>query len=145
MSIPVGWAAQRLTQYTQAVAGSMGGPPSLPGVQGSSDGASFGDTLKQVIGGHRIKIRPRDPARLGEVAALLTRLGTGEVETTGRNTLTVPVADESALPVAVGRLGEAGIAVTELSLHLPSLDEVFFTLTGRRRDGGAEPESEDAA
>lgn len=51
MSIPVGWAAQRLTQYTQAVTGSMGGPPSLPGVQGSGDGASFGDTLKQVIGG----------------------------------------------------------------------------------------------
>ena len=25
---------------------------------------------------------------------------------------------------------DAGIAVTELSLHLPSLDEVFFTLTG---------------
>jgi oleandomycin transport system ATP-binding protein len=34
----------------------------------------------------------------------------------------------------VQRLGEAGIAVTELSLHLPSLDEVFFTITGRRTE-----------
>jgi oleandomycin transport system ATP-binding protein len=27
-------------------------------------------------------------------------------------------------------LADAGIRVTELSLRLPSLDEVFFTLTG---------------
>jgi len=33
---------------------------------------------------------------------------------------------------AVQALSSAGIAVTELSLHLPSLDEVFFTLTGTR-------------
>jgi flagellar hook-basal body complex protein FliE len=51
MSIPVGWAAQRLQQYTQAVAGSMGGATGLPGAQGAGEGPSFGDTLKQVIGG----------------------------------------------------------------------------------------------
>ena len=32
----------------------------------------------------------------------------------------------------VARLRAAGIAVDEFSLHLPSLDEVFFTLTGTR-------------
>jgi oleandomycin transport system ATP-binding protein len=37
----------------------------------------------------------------------------------------------------VRRLAGAGIAVTELSRRLPSLDEVFFTLTGR----GAEPQA----
>jgi oleandomycin transport system ATP-binding protein len=31
----------------------------------------------------------------------------------------------------VTRLHTAGVAVTELSLHLPSLDEVFFTITGQ--------------
>ena len=35
---------------------------------------------------------------------------------------------------------DAGIAVTELSLPLPSLDEVFFSLTGRHDDGHREPE-----
>ena len=34
------------------------------------------------------------------------------------------------MPVVVRRLDEAGIAVTELSLRLPSLDEVFLALTG---------------
>jgi oleandomycin transport system ATP-binding protein len=36
------------------------------------------------------------------------------------------------LPDVVARLRAAGIAVEEFSLHLPSLDEVFFTLTGTR-------------
>jgi oleandomycin transport system ATP-binding protein len=39
----------------------------------------------------------------------------------------------------VARLRAAGIAVDEFSLHLPSLDEVFFTLTGTRsRDDSQE-------
>ena len=38
---------------------------------------------------------------------------------------------EAVLPVAVERFAAAGIGLTELSLHLPSLDEVFLTLTGR--------------
>jgi oleandomycin transport system ATP-binding protein len=42
-----------------------------------------------------------------------------------------PVADDSALQAVVARLAAAGITVTELALTLPSLDEVFFTLTGR--------------
>jgi oleandomycin transport system ATP-binding protein len=46
-------------------------------------------------------------------------------------TASVPVDDEGVLTAAVARLAVEGIAVTELSLHLPSLDEVFFTLTGR--------------
>ncbi len=43
------------------------------------------------------------------------------------------VSGESALAATVGRLAAEGIAVTELSLHLPTLDEVFMTLTGERR------------
>ena len=48
-----------------------------------------------------------------------------------KGVLAVPVADDAALTESVARFAAAGIAVTELSLHLPSLDEVFFTLTGR--------------
>jgi hypothetical protein len=38
------------------------------------------------------------------------------------------------------RLTDAGIAVTELSLMLPSLDQVFFSLTGRHTEATPEPE-----
>ena len=56
-------------------------------------------------------------------------------EPTGRDDLTVAVDDESALTAVVARLADEHIAVTELSLHLPSLDEVFLTLTGDHRAG----------
>ncbi|GMA86155.1 hypothetical protein GCM10025868_14050 [Angustibacter aerolatus] len=36
------------------------------------------------------------------------------------------------------RIAGAGIRVHELSLHLPSLDEVFLTLTGRPADAPKE-------
>ena len=42
---------------------------------------------------------------------------------------------------ALRRLGAAGIPVTELSLRLPSLDEVFFTLTGHRTGDASEGEA----
>jgi oleandomycin transport system ATP-binding protein len=44
--------------------------------------------------------------------------------------VSVPVFDGTSMPVVVRRLDEAGIAVTELALRLPSLDEVFLALTG---------------
>jgi oleandomycin transport system ATP-binding protein len=51
-------------------------------------------------------------------------------ESPGRDVTTVPVEGDAAFTEIVARLDAAGIAVTELSLRLPSLDEVFFTLTG---------------
>jgi oleandomycin transport system ATP-binding protein len=42
------------------------------------------------------------------------------------------VDSDDVLPDMVARLRAAGITVDEFSLHLPSLDEVFFTLTGTR-------------
>jgi oleandomycin transport system ATP-binding protein len=44
--------------------------------------------------------------------------------------ISVPVSGDEVLPRAVRRLSAAGIVVTELSLHLPSLDEAFLALTG---------------
>ncbi len=100
------------------------------------------EKLKRVVGGQRLEIKPEDAARLPEVRSLLAAIGYGEPEDSGRDRLTVAVTDDSALPVAVSRLHEAGIRVTELSLHLPSLDEVFFSLTGAR---STDSDQEDAA
>jgi oleandomycin transport system ATP-binding protein len=90
------------------------------------------DGLKRIVGGQTLTIRPTDPDRIEDVAAILADVGTAEPERHSRATLSVPVSGEAALTIAVGKLGAAGIGVTELSLHLPSLDEVFFTLTGAR-------------
>ncbi|MCW2523837.1 MAG: daunorubicin resistance transporter ATPase subunit [Frankiales bacterium] len=101
------------------------------------------DGLKRIVGGQRLSVRPSDDSRLGEVESILAGVGTGRPEAAGRGTLTVRVESDSALSAAVDRLNSAAIAVTELSLHLPSLDEVFFTLTGQR--AAAETTEEDAA
>jgi oleandomycin transport system ATP-binding protein len=68
------------------------------------------------------------------VAAVLAEVGQSVPELTGRGRLSVPVAGEEALPVVVARLAAAGVGLIELSLHLPSLDEVFSTLTGHHTE-----------
>jgi oleandomycin transport system ATP-binding protein len=89
------------------------------------------DGLKHHIGGQRLRVRPVDPGRTQEVRRLLTDLTRSVPELSNRGELTCRVDDDSLLPELVGRLSTGGIAVSELSLHLPSLDEVFLTLTGR--------------
>ena len=87
--------------------------------------------LKRVIGGQTLEVQPADPERLEEVRAILAAVGTKAPESLRKGVLTVPVRDDAAMAEAVGRLSAAHIAAAELSLHLPSLDEVFFTLIGR--------------
>ena len=92
------------------------------------------DGLKRIVGGQRLEVRPADLARLDDVRRILGEVADTTPESPGRGVLSVSVEDDTALAATVQRLGAAGIAVTELSLHLPSLDEVFFTLTGRHTD-----------
>lgn len=87
--------------------------------------------LKHIVGGQTLEVRPVDPADLPAVGELLTQVAQRPTESPARGVLSVPVESDTALTTVVGRLAQAGIAVTELSLRLPSLDEAFFALTGR--------------
>jgi oleandomycin transport system ATP-binding protein len=89
------------------------------------------DGLKRVVGGQTLTVRPVDPDRLGDAEAILAELSGARPDRPSRGTVSVPVIGDEVLTEAVARISAAGITVTELSLHLPSLDEVFFTLTGR--------------
>jgi oleandomycin transport system ATP-binding protein len=91
--------------------------------------------LKRVVGGQRLTAHPIDPARYDDLVTVLsgiTSVGGRAPEADGRGSVTIQVESDEVLPDVVARLRAAGIAVDELSLHLPSLDEVFFTLTGTR-------------
>ncbi|MGX7679026.1 daunorubicin resistance protein DrrA family ABC transporter ATP-binding protein [Jatrophihabitans sp. DSM 45814] len=103
------------------------------------------DGLKQVVGGQRLEVRPTDESRLDEVASILGVVAGARPEIASRGRLSVPVESDTALTDTVARLSNAGITVTELSLHLPSLDEVFFTLTGRSTDTDADTDAEEPA
>ncbi len=85
--------------------------------------------LKRLVGGQMLSIRPVDPARLPDVESILARLSSGGVTAPCPGVLRVAVSDDSVLTAAVSLLRTAAVEVSELSLHLPSLDEVFLTLT----------------
>ena len=87
----------------------------------------------------------RGSSRSKRVATSVAGAGAHAPETDGRGTVTIGVDSDDVLPDVVARLRAAGIAVEEFSLHLPSLDEVFFTLTGTRSAGDTRESSEVAA
>jgi oleandomycin transport system ATP-binding protein len=99
--------------------------------------------LKALAGGQTLEVRPEDPIRLEEVATIIGGVAGRRAEARGRDVVTVQVNGDAALNEAVRRLEAAGIGVTELALRLPSLDEVFYALTGH----GTQPRDaeEDAA
>jgi len=101
------------------------------------------DNLKRVVGSQTLRVRPSDAASIDAVRAILTAVTTdgAPVDEYRPGEYSVPVGDDSALATVVGQLAAQRITVTELSLQLPSLDEVFFTLTGERR----RPTADDAS
>ncbi|MWA06239.1 ATP-binding cassette domain-containing protein [Actinomadura sp. LD22] len=93
--------------------------------EGTSDG------LKSRIGRQTLAVRATEMFRTAQLTAIVAEL-TGErpevQDATGL--VTAPVQDPKLLSALVRRLDEASIVAAELSLRLPSLDEVFLTLTG---------------
>ena len=91
------------------------------------------DELKRRTGGQTLQVRPTLARDLDAVARVLTDL-TGHVPSRDKATglLTTPVNDPVLIAAVVRKLDEAGITADELALRLPSLDEVFLSLTGHK-------------
>jgi ABC-2 type transport system ATP-binding protein len=91
------------------------------------------DELKAQIGGEQIDVVVREAAQLAGAAEALGRIGDGapRIDEDARR-VTVPVlGGASALVEVVRELDLVGIAVEDLALRRPTLDEVFLTLTGQ--------------
>ncbi len=87
--------------------------------------------LKRQVGGQTLEVRPAHVADLPRVRELMIATAQREPEQPAPDLLSVPVNDDSALATVVAALASERIAVAELSLRLPSLDEVFYSLTGK--------------
>jgi oleandomycin transport system ATP-binding protein len=96
------------------------------------------EELKRVVGGQTLTVRAADQARVADAARIVADVTGTAPERRRDGLLSVAVRGDEAMTRTVAQLATAGIAVTELSLHLPSLDEVFFSLTGRREGDPAE-------
>ncbi len=105
------------------------------------------DNLKRVVGSQTLRVRPSDLADAGAAQAILAGVAAGgaAVDEVRTGVFSVPVDGDAQLEQAIGQFRAQGIGVTEMSLQLPSLDEVFFTLTGERQRETSEASEEDAA
>jgi ABC-2 type transport system ATP-binding protein len=89
------------------------------------------DELKSTLGGDIVEFQLVDPADLSTAtAAVAPTAGQPPTFDPDTRTLSVPVQDGSAgLLQVVQALNDAAIEVSGLSLHRPSLDDVFLSLT----------------
>jgi oleandomycin transport system ATP-binding protein len=92
------------------------------------------DQLKARAGGQVLEVRPAN-GDLNRVAAVLAGVAGGSPAVDADTRLvTVPAADPGLLAEVVRRLDAAGVAVADLALRRPSLDDVFLCLTGHTTD-----------
>jgi oleandomycin transport system ATP-binding protein len=97
------------------------------------------DQLKTQVGGHVLEVSPVSAADIGTVVGVVTDL-TGGPPDSVNGSVSATVSDPALPPAVLQRLTDAGVAVAELTLRKPSLDEAFFALTGRHAhhdDGSA--------
>jgi ABC-2 type transport system ATP-binding protein len=100
------------------------------------------DELKSQVGGERIEVVVRDRADIARAVAVLARDCDGDC-TIDQHTrrLTVPANGGAQRLVQVVRdLDEAAVAIDDVGLRRPTLDDVFLALTGHgaesTRSGG---------
>ena len=84
--------------------------------------------LKHQVGGHTVTVRVNDPADADRTAAVLAAVTGRTPERSTRQQLAVPVTRDDFFQITA-RLRDQAVDVSELSLRLPSLDEVFRALT----------------
>jgi ABC-2 type transport system ATP-binding protein len=102
--------------------------------------------LKTLAGDDVIEVHVRDSGSLSDVTAVLS--ATGRDPQVDRATGRVWVAvDEGArrLMEAMRALDHGGVAVEDISLRRPTLDEVFLTLTGEAAGKAVQPSGPAAA
>ncbi|NKY40722.1 ATP-binding cassette domain-containing protein [Cellulomonas septica] len=89
------------------------------------------DELKSAVGTQSLQLRLADPGQvLAAAATIRDRFRVEPTVSPEAARLTLPLDDPAAVTDLLVLLRERGLAVDELSMQKPSLDEVFLTLTG---------------
>jgi ABC-2 type transport system ATP-binding protein len=105
--------------------------------------------LKSSVGSGTLHVRVCDPAKREDARVLLSQTLGIEVEPeSDPAALTARVSETERVATALTQLSQAGFAVAEFALGQPTLDQVFFALTGHAAeptDTQDETSEEDAA
>jgi ABC-2 type transport system ATP-binding protein len=101
--------------------------------------------LKAQTGGARLEVTLSEPSPAASIALGPFVAGLVHVSHDGRR-LRAPVRSAVGLASTVVRaLDEAGVTVDDVEVHQPSLDDVFFALTGHPTDGDGDRAASAAA
>ena len=98
------------------------------------------DELKAQLGGERIEVIVHRRDDVARTTGVLAAIGSGEVDL-DEHTRKLTVHSEGgamALVQVVRDLDEAGIAIDDIGLRRPTLDDVFLALTGHHADPSAD-------
>jgi ABC-2 type transport system ATP-binding protein len=89
------------------------------------------DELKDQVGGERIEVRLEDSGQIEDAVRALAVI-CEEPPVAEDGLVRVSIREHSgAIAAAVRRLDDAGVAIDDISIRRPTLDDVFLTLTGR--------------
>ncbi|MFD8953730.1 ATP-binding cassette domain-containing protein [Streptomyces xanthophaeus] len=94
------------------------------------------DELKARVGGRTLKIRPVSASDLPGMARSLAEAGldgvAGSQAVPDEGVMLVPILSDEQLTAVVGLLAARGYPIADLGTYLPSLDEVFLSITGQK-------------
>ena len=90
------------------------------------------DQLKSEVGGERIEVVVADAAALADAEAVLRGVTAGEidVDASSRRLLAPVTVGVDTLATVLTELRSRGVAVHDIGLRRPTLDDVFLSLTG---------------
>jgi ABC-2 type transport system ATP-binding protein len=104
--------------------------------------AGTSEELKDRVGGDVLEFVVPDRAKLATAAEAVAGLSDSEPAidaATGQIRVSIGSLGSQALVDAVRRLDAVGVEIQGLSLHRPSLDDVFLALTGHAAEQPSEP------
>jgi ABC-2 type transport system ATP-binding protein len=100
------------------------------------------DELKDRVGGERLEVVLEDASDCKAAITALTELSS-ERPTLDDHTVSVPLrVRKGSITAAVRRLDDADIAIADIALRRPTLDDVFLSLTGHRAEEEPEEDAE---
>ena len=86
------------------------------------------DALKRQVGGQTLTVRPARAEELEPMARCLAAHGAAADRQAG--VLQLSITDEAQLTSVVAELGGGGFGIAAIETRMPSLDEVFLSITG---------------
>ncbi len=99
--------------------------------------------LKRQVGGDQVQVVVAEPGHVPEAARIIASItGTEPTVDAGARSVTAPTSQGvETLVLAAKAFTESQIAVDDMSLRQPTLDEVFMTLTGSTAENSPEAQS----